>query len=314
MNFFYNNPELFSDLIEELAGNSKLYKVEIEKDYYLFLILHELIKLNGDFVFKGGTSLSKAHHAIERFSEDVDLSFPYHLGDAKRKGLKYKVIKTASDITGIPITNFDSTKGGLDVNQYHFKYNPLFFDYELSIEPFVRIEVSLMIPAFPYQKMIVQSYLGKYLESKEETKALLDEYPELKAFEINVQSLERVFLDKLFASADYYLIKKDERFSRHLYDLYMIYDRVNFNDDFISLFKEVKALRSNRVLCLSAKEGVNLFNVINEFLDNDYYKNDYENITTYLIYSPITPTYEEIKDKMKEIVKRLELLLNPSSR
>jgi predicted nucleotidyltransferase component of viral defense system len=29
----------------------------------------------GHLVFKGGTSLSKAHHVIERFSEDIDLTY-----------------------------------------------------------------------------------------------------------------------------------------------------------------------------------------------------------------------------------------------
>ncbi|MFC2704737.1 MAG: nucleotidyl transferase AbiEii/AbiGii toxin family protein [Olsenella profusa] len=30
-------------------------------------------EFRGSIIFKGGTSLSKAYHLIERFSEDVDL-------------------------------------------------------------------------------------------------------------------------------------------------------------------------------------------------------------------------------------------------
>ena len=38
------------------------------------MFLNELSKVNLPFVFKGGTSLSKAYNLINRFSEDIDLS------------------------------------------------------------------------------------------------------------------------------------------------------------------------------------------------------------------------------------------------
>ena len=39
------------------------------------MILRELWKRLGFVVFKGGTSLSKCHKAIKRFSEDIDITF-----------------------------------------------------------------------------------------------------------------------------------------------------------------------------------------------------------------------------------------------
>lgn len=49
----------------------------VEKDFWVCWILHRLfavMKFRPQLIFKGGTSLSKAYGAIERFSEDVDLS------------------------------------------------------------------------------------------------------------------------------------------------------------------------------------------------------------------------------------------------
>ena len=48
----------------------------IEKDFWVCWTLSHLFKLKGipDLVFKGGTSLSKAYGAIERFSEDIDIT------------------------------------------------------------------------------------------------------------------------------------------------------------------------------------------------------------------------------------------------
>jgi hypothetical protein len=49
----------------------------IEKDFWVCWTLRrvfEVLRFRPQLIFKGGTSLSKAYNAIERFSEDVDLS------------------------------------------------------------------------------------------------------------------------------------------------------------------------------------------------------------------------------------------------
>ena len=48
----------------------------IEKDFWVCFMLDHLFhdcRYKNAFVFKGGTSLSKSYHVIERFSEDIDL-------------------------------------------------------------------------------------------------------------------------------------------------------------------------------------------------------------------------------------------------
>ncbi|MEK7269905.1 MAG: nucleotidyl transferase AbiEii/AbiGii toxin family protein [Planctomycetota bacterium] len=50
----------------------------IEKDFWVCWTLHRLfeaLRFHPQLIFKGGTSLSKAYDAVQRFSEDVDLSF-----------------------------------------------------------------------------------------------------------------------------------------------------------------------------------------------------------------------------------------------
>jgi predicted nucleotidyltransferase component of viral defense system len=49
----------------------------IEKDYWVVWVLGKLYSipdLKNYLTFKGGTSLSKVYGAIERFSEDIDVS------------------------------------------------------------------------------------------------------------------------------------------------------------------------------------------------------------------------------------------------
>ena len=61
--------ELFHDIVVTVSERSGIEESIVEKDYYVTMILKELTFRNPDVVFKGGTSLSKAYQAIERFSE-----------------------------------------------------------------------------------------------------------------------------------------------------------------------------------------------------------------------------------------------------
>ena len=45
----------------------------VEKDYWIMHALYGLGLLGYDFILKGGTSLSKGHRIIHRFSEDIDI-------------------------------------------------------------------------------------------------------------------------------------------------------------------------------------------------------------------------------------------------
>lgn len=56
--------------------------VIVEKDFWVCFILDYLFHKSPwtqSFIFKGGTSLSKAYHVIERFSEDIDLIMDWRI-------------------------------------------------------------------------------------------------------------------------------------------------------------------------------------------------------------------------------------------
>ena len=65
-----------SDVFNETALIMHLQPNVIEKDFWVCFLIDHIFndcKYKDAFVFKGGTSLSKVYHVIERFSEDVDL-------------------------------------------------------------------------------------------------------------------------------------------------------------------------------------------------------------------------------------------------
>jgi Nucleotidyl transferase AbiEii toxin, Type IV TA system len=82
---FFNRPTSERSLIiRETAARRGLPPVMVEKDFWVSWVLGVLFahpEFGKQLVFKGGTSLSKVFGAIERFSEDIDLSVgPEFLG------------------------------------------------------------------------------------------------------------------------------------------------------------------------------------------------------------------------------------------
>jgi hypothetical protein len=85
-----------ADLFAETAERRGLSEAIVEKDFWVCWTLKQLFAidaLRNRLLFKGGTSLSKIYHAINRFSEDIDLAVDYvALGftgdrDPRRDGL-----------------------------------------------------------------------------------------------------------------------------------------------------------------------------------------------------------------------------------
>ena len=73
--------------------------------------------------------------------------------------------------------------------------------------------------------------------------------------------------------------EKTERHSRHLYDIHKIVETIGITDEISKLIPEVRAIRSEMVVCPSAKEGVCVADVLREIIESQVYKSDYEDIT-----------------------------------
>lgn len=85
--YLHNDKELFNEVITEVNAKTGISQSIIEKDYYVTMILKLLAMSTPEIVFKGGTSLSKCFHLIDRFSEDIDITFSEHIGESRRKNL-----------------------------------------------------------------------------------------------------------------------------------------------------------------------------------------------------------------------------------
>lgn len=298
--FLHDNKQVFKEVVVATSEGLGRSIDIVEKDYYVTMILKLLSEHYDNVVFKGGTSLSKALHVMTRFSEDIDITFSEHIGASRRKRLKNVVIAEISQALGLPIINWNELQSDRDVNTY-------IFDYE-SIAPFnnklsngVKLETALGFYAFPTIEKEIDSYIFQYLESVG-AKNIIEEYG-LTPFKMHIQTVERTFTDKIFAICDYYMEGKRVRLSRHLYDIYKLYPLISFDESFHSLFEEVRLLRTSMEVCPSAKPNVNIKKLLKEICESDYYKADYESITSYFTADQIC--YDEVKRCLMTIQETL---------
>ena len=298
--FLHEDRQVFEEVISatsEYLGRS----IDIvEKDYYVTMILKMLSEHYDNVVFKGGTSLSKALHVITRFSEDIDITFSEHIGGSRRKKLKNVVMADISKTLNMPITNWDKIQSDRDVNAYIFDYKSI-VPSNNKLSTGVKLETALGSYAFPTVEREIDSYVFQYLKSINAGN-LIDKY-NLQPFKMYVQAVERTFIDKIFALCDYYMEGKSTRLSRHLYDIYKLNRLIVFDESFRTLFKEVRVHRAEMEVCPSAQPGVDIRKLIKDICDSDYYKADYESITSYFTSDSVD--YNDAKNCLISISENL---------
>ena len=297
----------FKDLINKTAKALNISQEYIEKDYWIYLVLKEIFKDNKNgYVFKGGTSLSKCFKLINRFSEDIDISYSSSyknltVGEARRK---FQGIVGAIQRTGLVIENLENLRSKRYFNQFLCPYETVFKSDAVASS--VVLELAAQTPSFPSQTKVFSSYIGDYLESINRPD-LISKY-ELEPFSLQVQSLERTLVDKTFALCDYYLTDSYEKHSRHVYDIAKLLTAVNLNNELVKLFKEVREYRQNMSVCVSAREGVKLHQVMSAIIDLKTYKKDFESITYQLLYEDCPyKKCEEVLTKLKDFLTSNDL-------
>ena len=158
------------------------------------------------------------------------------------------------------------------------------------------MEVSLAALSYPTVVLPVDSYVYRFLSI--DNQDIIDEF-NLHPFEMKVQGIDRTFADKVFAVCDYYLQGKTKRYSRHIYDIHMLSSVVELNDDFKDLVNQVRETRSQMSICPSAKDGVNISELLDEIIEKEIFKNDYLEITTYFQNHPVS--YETAIETLRRI-------------
>ena len=226
---------LFSDVCRQLS--QKVPESMIEKDFWVCYVLERIfssVSLSKLLRFKGGTSLSKAHAVIERFSEDVDLILDWtrflSLGDPNadrsktKQGLFNELMNETAGryVSGELRDHIQAALGNvcsveLDAVEplnLHVVYPKVFDNQYLS--PDVKLEIGPLASWVPCERKPIISFVGS-----------AEPQLGIRPFDVPVIKAERTFWEKIEAlHHEHYrpeAKKAPKRFSRHYYDVYQMF-------------------------------------------------------------------------------------------
>lgn len=283
MNWYKNHSKEWKEIIETVAREIGRTELMVEKDTVQSMFLSELSKAELPFVFKGGTSLSKAYNMIDRFSEDIDLSMNRKPTESERKASKELIIQIAESL-GMTLGNPDKIRSRYDYNKYVFKYMSLFVSMPVEII----IETSYYQTAYPVEKHEVGSFVGRFCEERG-----IDLPIPFKAAKVymNVQSIRRTFVDKVFAICDYRIQNMQDRDSRHLYDICKLAVQLKMDEEMDALVDKVREDRMLSPNNPSAQLEYIIPEMLKEIIESKFYESDYKNVTQKLLYEDIDYDY-----------------------
>ena len=210
----------------------------IEKDYWVSWVLNRIFeheKLKTILLFKGGTSLSKAFQAINRFSEDIDLLLDLHevagqdeSFDKERTRNAINTFKSkTSKNTQVYVTEklkplLEDLLGEYcriisdetDACNLFIEY-PGVFEKDAYIRSNIKLEIGAFAEGTPFAPQTIQSYAAQKIPALQE-----------KCSDIPTVSVERTFWEKITVLHYLQHLPEDKatpsRHSRHMYDIYML--------------------------------------------------------------------------------------------
>lgn len=282
--------EVFEELIQLTSRYKNIPEMAIRRDYFITLVLLRLSQneFADSVIFKGGTSLSKCYpNSIERFSEDIDMTFiPKEELSAKKFSRVLKKVEKVlvADNYFEPI-NYERNATN--------KSGYIWFDHTRKEEEKIKLEIGSSGRPDPYSKKTLKSYIHEYLLSINEHDAIL-EY-NLRDFEIQVLAIERTFVDKLFAIKRHAFSGTLNTKSRHIYDVAKLFEideikSLLANDQ---VFKKMIVLTKDSDYLYFEKRNVPngydptgkyQFSSWKHYL-NDEVKNNYETLHTDLLFT-----------------------------
>jgi hypothetical protein len=172
----------------------------------------------GEFILKGGTSLSKGWNLLDRFSEDLDILVRSKAGWGKSKrDTRLKTLRDAiAKAKGFALDQEDKrTRAETGVSRSAvYRYESVTNDVP-GLGKNVLFEAGYRGSADAVVKRTIRSMVAEYAKDKGQQNLAED----LRDFEIELQDLRRTFVEKLFAIHASYAKDLANNRMRHYYDL-----------------------------------------------------------------------------------------------
>jgi predicted nucleotidyltransferase component of viral defense system len=193
-----------ADKIRKIARERKFPAGVIEKDYALSWLLCGIYssKLKDNFVFKGGTALSKVYFPkIWRLSDDLDFTVIDAMNAPKIKSLLKDCLAALNERSGM----------GFSVIEFHSNPGHIMVTVQFA-GPLGKNRIGLDVS------------LDEILVEKSSKRLVDEEYGDIEKFDIFIYSLEEILAEKLRS-----IIQRGK--SRDYFDVWMLFQMGVFDKD-----------------------------------------------------------------------------------
>lgn len=278
---------LDANTLNEIATELGVEVSFIEKDWYACQVLKAISSIKNEnftIIFSGGTSLSKAHGLIQRFSEDLDFRCRYTSkmsGNQQRKArskLREQIVDSVQQLDGLKI-NTEQMQAASNYIKSPLLYKS-FFGQHQALRSHLEIEFSFTQPQLEPTIKNITSFVNHFSGEESETNI-----PCLSPIEIAADKLSALCWRVLKRNRN--SENDDPTLVRHIHDLCALNN--NISDDFsqfYSLFKEsykIDQASDARQTGLQPKDAVG--NMVKELKSDSLYKKEYERFVESMSYA-----------------------------
>ncbi len=316
-------------ILDSLQAKIGLKSAIIEKDWWVTAVLRALFLLpySPHLSFKGGTSLSKCWHVIQRMSEDADIGITREYlgfeGSLSKNQISDKLRRAACSFVRETLQNDlrqRMTDDGIDPGKFriHVNITPVsttdpevvYVEYEPAaspvsyIPPVVKIEISGRSMSEPIEEVMIGSLIDSAVPGAVFTEP---------KFSVRAVMAKRTFLEKIFLLHEEFA--KDEgqirvnRMSRHLYDIHRMLhtqaavDALSDENLYAAVVEHRKAFIGLKGFDYSSLQKATLAFIPPSSV-YDEWKKDYETMQEEMIYGESLP-FDEMIAELREFNNRI---------
>lgn len=226
----------FGELIQVVSGEHGIIPQLIEKDYWIMHCLFGLTQQGFSFQLKGGTSLSKGHNIIDRFSEDIDVQIDPPSGMDVKCGKNHnksahiesrqKYFGWLVDEIKIPGIESSTIDHAYDDQTGRCRNVGIQLKYPSTLDPLKGVKDGVLLEAgfddvTPNDPMDISSWT--YDKAREKGISFADNL----AYGIKCYRPEYTFVEKLQTVSTKFRLQQEsgefqKNFLRHYYDIYCL--------------------------------------------------------------------------------------------
>jgi len=229
-----------AEVIEEAAIELAVHPAFVEKDWYAVQVLKAVVGHGGKnepAIFSGGTSLSKGHALIQRFSEDLDfiVDSTNIRNRADRREFRQSIIGEIDAIEGFSVVG-DSIEVRDNSKFFSFRISyPQHHAGHQSLRPYLKLELSFRGLSLAATERPIRSFIAELKKNEADTSIRCVKPVETAADKFNALVWRIKIKDREREEGSKW---NEPQIMRHLHDLCALEQKVLASVEFADLVRQ----------------------------------------------------------------------------